>query len=94
MTDKNIKFMKSDKPEKKYKAVFIDPTTKREKTIYFGQTGYQQFKDRTPLRLYSALDHNDPKRRELYYKRHPIDDPKYSADWFAKRYLWWRFLTR
>ena len=33
MADKHIKFMKSDKPEKKYKATFIDPTTKREKTI-------------------------------------------------------------
>ena len=88
MTDKNIKFMKSDKPAKKYKAIFIDPTTNRENTVYFGQAGMAQFKDTTPLKLYKHLDHNDPKRRELYYKRHPIDYPKYSDDWFAKRYLW------
>ena len=84
----NIIFSKSDKPEKKYKATFIDPETKREKTVYFGQLGFQHFKDRTPLKLYSSFDHNDPKRRELYYKRHPVDYPKYSADWFAKKYLW------
>ena len=84
----NITFLKSDKPEKKYKATFIDPKTKKEKTVYFGATGFQHFKDSTPLKLYSSLDHNDPKRRELYYKRHPIDYPKYSADWFAKKYLW------
>ena len=85
MDKTTIKFMKSDKPEKKYKAIFIDPTTKREKTVYFGDTGYEQYKDRTPLKLYSALDHKGPKRHELYYKRHPIDFPKYSADWFSKK---------
>ena len=88
MDKTTIRFMKSDKPEKKYKAMFIDPTTKREKTIYFGQAGMAQYRDDTPLKLYKSLNHNDPKRRELYYKRHPIDYPKYSADWFAKRYLW------
>ena len=80
--------MKSDKPEKKYKAIFIDPTTKREKTVYFGQAGMAQYEDKTPLKLYSNMNHSDKKRRALYYARHPIDYPKYSAAWFAKRYLW------
>jgi hypothetical protein len=89
MSDKtNIKFQKSDKPAKKYKATFIDPKTKREKTVYFGDPKYQQFKDSTPLKLYKHLDHNDPKRRELYYMRHPKDYPKYSPDWLSKKYLW------
>lgn len=88
MDKTSIKFMKSDKPEKKYKAIFIGPTTKRENTIYFGQTGMAQYRDDTPLKLYKSLDHNDTKRRELYYARHPIDYPKYSADWFSKKYLW------
>ena len=36
MSDKNIKFEKSDKPDKKYKATFIDPETKKGKDYYQG----------------------------------------------------------
>jgi hypothetical protein len=52
--------------------------------VYFGDTSYQQYEDRSPLKLYSNLDHNDPKRRELYYKRHNKDYAKYSPYYFAK----------
>ena len=81
--DSKIKFEKSDKKDKKYKAILPDG-----KKVYFGATGYQQYEDKTPLKLYSNLDHHDKKRRELYYKRHNINYPKYSADWFSKVYLW------
>lgn len=28
------------------------------------------------------------KRRELYYKRHPKNYPKFSRDWLSKKILW------
>ena len=88
MSEKKLKFEKSDKTYKKYKVTFTDPDTKRDKTVHFGDSRYEQFHDSTPLKLYKHLDHNDKKRRDLYYQRHPTDYPKYSADWFSKKYLW------
>ena len=81
--DKNIKIEKSDRKGKKYKDILPDG-----KAVHFGAVGYQQYKDSTPLKLYSNLDHKDEKRRELYYKRHAKEYPKYSADYFSKIYLW------
>ena len=81
--DKNIKIEKSDREGKKYKAILPNG-----KAVHFGADNYQQYKDSTPLKLYSSLDHNDEKRRELYYKRHSKEYPKYSADYFSKIYLW------
>ena len=83
MPNKGVVFQKSNKKYKKYRAILPS-----HKEVYFRDTRYQQYKDRTPLKLYSNLDHNDPKRRELYYKRHPKDYDKYSAYYFAKKYLW------
>ena len=81
--DKKITFEKSDRQFKKYKAILPDG-----KTVHFGDKRYEQFKDSTPLKLYSNMDHHDAKRRELYYKRHGKDYPKYSAYYFSKKYLW------
>ena len=81
--DKKITFEKSDRRYKKYKAILPDGST-----VHFGDKRYQQYKDSTPLKLYSNLDHKDEKRRELYYKRHAKEYPKYSADYFSKIYLW------
>ena len=47
-----------------------------------------QFKDKTPLKLYSNLNHNDLQRKKNYYARHNKTYPKYSPDWFSKKYLW------
>ena len=55
---------KSTRKNKKY-MVIIDG-----KKIHFGSSLYPQYKDRTPLKLYSHLDHNDKKRRMNYFKRH------------------------
>ena len=76
------------KGNKKYTALLKENKTGKIKKISFGDKRYQQYKDSTPLKLYSNLDHNDEKRRELYYKRHAKDYPKYSADYFSKIYLW------
>ena len=38
---------------------------------------------------YLELDKNyADKRKELYYKRHPIDYPMFSKDWLSKKILW------
>jgi hypothetical protein len=51
---------------------------------------YDQYKDRTSLKAYSAYDHKDKTRRKAYYSRHgPLDEENpYTADWFSKKYLW------
>ncbi len=56
----NIKFEKSNVKYKKYKAILPNG-----KTVNFGDTRYEQYEDKTPLKLYSNLDHHDKKRREL-----------------------------
>jgi hypothetical protein len=77
--DDGIKFEKSKVKGKKYTAILPDGHR-----VNFGALGYEHYKDKTPLKLYSNLDHNDKKRRDLYYKRHNKDYPKYSPDWFSK----------
>ena len=81
--DRGIKFEKSKAKGKKYAAILPDG-----KRVNFGALGYEHYKDRTPLKLYSHLDHNSLERRKLYYQRHNKDYPKYSADYFSKKYLW------
>jgi hypothetical protein len=58
------------------------------KTIHFGDKRYQHYKDSTPLKAYSHLDHNDTKRRALYYKRHGEDAKPLTAKYFSHKYLW------
>jgi len=63
------KFEKSTRKGKKYM------TRYKGKLIHFGALksdgkGYQQYRDRTGLGLYSHLDHNDPERRKKYRERH------------------------
>ena len=67
------------------------------KWIHFGDTRYQQYKDRTPLKLYSSLDHKDIERRANYLKRakgikNKHDDLSYldknSPNYYSVKYLW------
>jgi hypothetical protein len=81
--DDGVKFEKSKEKGKKYLAILPDG-----QHVNFGALGYQHYEDRTPLKLYSHLDHKDPQRRKRYHQRHKKDYPKYSADWFSKTYLW------
>lgn len=83
---KIVKFEISPLKSKKYRAWLKDG--ERVFKVDFGAKGYAQYRDQTPLKAYSSLDHNDLKRRERYYKRHSKDYPMYSADWFSKKYLW------
>jgi hypothetical protein len=78
-------FIKGKYP-KKYTAIFEH--NNKIKKVSFGDVRYEHYKDRTPIKLYSDLDHLDDKRRMLYHLRHSKDYPKYSADWFSKKFLW------
>jgi len=68
---------------KKYRVILSNG-----KHIDFGDKRYQQYRDSSPLRLYSAMDHRDNARQAHYYLRHNIDYPEFSADWLSKRFLW------
>lgn len=71
---------KSDKPQKKYKITFINPTTNRQNTLYFGASGYEDFT--------TSIDES---RKSRYLKRHAKrenwDDLTTSGAW-SKSLLW------
>lgn len=77
------KFIISRRNEKKY-----DVYKDGKYLVSFGAKGYKQFKDKTPLKIYSALDHNDKERRKRYYQRFGKDAKFESAKWFSHKYLW------
>jgi hypothetical protein len=62
----SIQQMEIEKSTRKHKKYMV---RYQNKWIHFGDTRYQQYKDSTPLRLYSHLNHGDQYRRELYLKR-------------------------
>lgn len=74
---------KSNRINKKYRVIFKDG----RKDIYFGDSRYPQFRD-VALGLYKHLNHNDKKRRDLYYARHGRYAEKWSSKWFSHKYLW------
>jgi len=81
---------------KKYKVIIYSNMKnyydkKPSKTVQFGAKGYQQYKDQTPLKLYSSGDHLDEKRRHNYRTRHGAQGYQkniYSPAWFSWHYLW------
>ncbi len=70
MKEKIIKFKKSERNGKKYMVIVENKTTGKQRILHFGATGYEQFKDSTPLKLYSKGNHGDPNRRRNYFNRH------------------------
>tara|TARA_R110001592_G_scaffold32722_1_gene114366 strand:+ start:207 stop:449 length:243 start_codon:yes stop_codon:yes gene_type:complete len=74
--------IKSNRKHKKYMVM-----TKKG-IIHFGDKRYEQFKDK--IGLYKHLDHLDPKRRELYYKRHGDRNTKNkeTAKYWSHIILW------
>lgn len=75
---------KSTRKNKKYMAVFSDGRP----SVHFGDSRYQQWRDSTPLKAFTHLDHRDEKRRAAYYARHGRSAEMYSAKWFSHKYLW------
>lgn len=83
MSDPELKTLKkSTRIHKKYMVYYKD------KWVHFGDNRYQHYKDSTPLKLYSNLDHGDNRRKELYYMRHGRTKNKYSAKYWSNKYLW------
>lgn len=82
------KIIEPQRKNKKYSVLAYNPKTKEyEYLLSFGQLPYQHYKDTTPLKLYTNLNHHDKERRRLYYARHGKAQ-KYSAKWFSHKYLW------
>lgn len=79
MNERIIKFEKAKNPEKKYTAYIINKKTKKVRKLNFGARDYQQYKDRTPLGLYSHKNHGDRKRMNRYFSRHSGTKYRYKA---------------
>lgn len=69
MKEKIVKFKKGPFP-KKYTALIKNNKTKKIRKLHFGDRRYQQFKDRTPLKLYKSKNHGTRKRMQNYFSRH------------------------
>jgi hypothetical protein len=80
MDYKFIELKKSNRPEKKYMAIFQNRKTKRDKVIHFGSAGMEDY-----------TMHKDPARMQLYLKRHSSRedwDNMMSAGFWARWLLW------
>jgi hypothetical protein len=69
MRETIVKFMKGPFP-KKYTALIKNKKTKKIRRVNFGDRRYQQYKDRTNLKLYKSKNHSTRKRMQNYYSRH------------------------
>ena len=84
----DVRIRKSTHKGKKYDAILDDGTI-----VPFGQLGYEHYKDTTPLKLYSNLDHKDDKRKLLFQERFRKlyeknkNNPKSSIFW-SWNFLW------
>lgn len=102
MKERIVKFIRPTVRGKKYTAIIKNLKTKETHKISFGAIGYQQYKDSTPLKLYSKDNHGDPKRRRNYFMRHSGEPTKkavvkkevrksngyYNAKILSHIYLW------
>ena len=84
-------FRKSRAKGKKYAVTY------NNKTINFGDSNMQQYKDSTGLGLFSSKNHLDPVRRKSYLARAKgiknkkgelTWKDKASANYYSVRYLW------
>jgi hypothetical protein len=69
MKEKILRFERGP-PGKKYTAIIQDKKTKKIRKLHFGASDYEQFKDRTPLKLYAHKNHNTRRRMQNYFNRH------------------------
>lgn len=70
LKEKIIKFKRSTNPDKKYMAYVKNVKTNKIRVLHFGASAYEQYKDRTPLKLFSRKNHSDKHRQINYYSRH------------------------
>ena len=69
MKERILKFTRGPYP-KKYTAHVRNKKTRKVRKIHFGDARYPQYRDRTPLGLYSHKNHGTRKRMQRYYSRH------------------------
>lgn len=69
MKESIIKMQRGPFP-KKYTAVVRNKKTKKTRKIHFGDRRYQQYKDRTKLKLYKKKNHGTRRRMQNYFSRH------------------------
>jgi hypothetical protein len=70
LKEKIIKFKRSTNPDKKYMAFVKNLNNHKIRILHFGASDYQQYKDRTPLKIFTHKNHSDKKRQMNYYSRH------------------------
>ena len=101
MKEKIVKFKRGPFP-KKYTAYVKNNQTKKVRKIHFGDKRYQQYKDRTPLKLYARKNHGTKRRMENYFNRHSGTKNRkkaiekeinksngyYNAKILSHKYLW------
>ena len=85
MHEKIIKFERSQITGKKYTAYIKNKATKKIRKIHFGASDYQQYKDRTPLKLYAYKNHNNRQRMQNYFNRHSGTKKRGAAIALEKR---------
>ncbi len=74
---------------KKYSVLKYNSKTKDyDYLLSFGSALHQHYEDKTPLKLWSHLNHHDKERRKRYYQRHGLTDDKESAKYWSNKYLW------
>lgn len=61
---------RSKRKGKKYMARVLDRRSGATRVLHFGASGYEQYRDRTPLRAFAHADHGDRSRQRNYFKRH------------------------
>jgi len=69
MKESIIKMQRGPFP-KKYTAIVRNKKTKKTRKIHFGDRRYQQYKDRTKLKLYKKKNHGTRRRMQNYFSRH------------------------
>ena len=69
MKETIVRIEKATAKNKKYSAFVKNKITKKIRKINFGSSINEQYKDSTPLKLYSSKDHGDKKRRKQYFQR-------------------------
>lgn len=69
---------------KKYSVYVMKDGKKR--LIHFGDSRYQQFKDK--LGHYKNLDHGDQQRKKNYHSRHGKATSKDTAKYWSHKILW------
>ena len=79
-----IKILPPTQKNKKYAALIR--LNGKQKLINFGDIRYQHYRDTTPLKLYSHLDHNDWNRKQNYLARHIHNNG--PAGILAREFLW------